>query len=45
MSLKKCKKEHLSNVLVFCETSTSPEGFTRLFDNNDFSVEVKHEYV
>ncbi|MCF7482820.1 hypothetical protein L3V31_13980 [Vibrio sp. J1-1] len=37
------ENKSLNNVLLICEASTNTEGFTRLFDSYDFSVDIRHD--
>lgn len=43
MTKYSCNNTSLNNVLLICKTSTNTEGFIRLFDSNDFSVDIRHE--
>ncbi|MDG3085521.1 hypothetical protein P7F88_05160 [Vibrio hannami] len=43
MATNSCKTKSLNNVLLICKASTNIEGFTRLFDSYDFSVEIRHD--
>lgn len=43
MATHSCQIKSLNNVLLICEASTNTEGFTRLLDSYDFSVEIRHD--
>lgn len=43
MTNHSCNNKLLNNVLLICKTSTSTEGFARLFDSYNFSVDIRHD--